>query len=40
VINHLIGVQVLHRHFITTDIPAEARRKAEQLGWRAARTGS
>jgi asparagine synthase (glutamine-hydrolysing) len=35
VINHLIGVQVLHRHFITTDIPAEARRKAAELGWRA-----
>ena len=40
VINHLIGVQVLHRQFITTDIPAEARRKAEELGWRAAGTGS
>jgi len=40
VINHLIGVQVLHRQFITTDIPAEARRKAAELGWRAAQTGS
>ena len=36
VINHLIGVQVLHRQFITTDIPVQARRKAEELGWRAA----
>jgi asparagine synthase (glutamine-hydrolysing) len=36
VINHLIGVQVLHRQFITTDIPAQARRKAGELGWRAA----
>jgi asparagine synthase (glutamine-hydrolysing) len=34
-INHLIGVQVLHRHFIATDIPAEARQKARELGWRA-----
>jgi len=38
-INHLIGVQVLHRHFIATDIPAEARQKARELGWRAALTG-
>jgi asparagine synthase (glutamine-hydrolysing) len=36
VINHLIGVQVLHRQFITTDIPVQARRKAGELGWRAA----
>jgi asparagine synthase (glutamine-hydrolysing) len=36
VINHLIGVQVLHQQFITTDIPAQARRKAGELGWRAA----
>ena len=35
VINHLIGVQVLHKHFITSDIPGEARRKAAELGWHA-----
>ncbi len=36
VINHLIGVQALHRHFIAQDIPARARRMAAELGWRAA----
>ncbi|MGW8309979.1 MAG: asparagine synthase (glutamine-hydrolyzing) [Thiogranum sp.] len=35
VINHMIGVQVLHRHFIINDIPALARKKAEELGWHA-----
>jgi len=34
VINHLIGVQVLHEHFVAGDIPAAARRKAQELGWR------
>lgn len=33
VINHLIGVQVLHQHFIDTDIPALAARRAKELGW-------
>ncbi|MDT8383132.1 MAG: asparagine synthase (glutamine-hydrolyzing) [Gammaproteobacteria bacterium] len=33
VINHLIGVQVMHQHFIADDIPARARRTAKQLGW-------
>jgi asparagine synthase (glutamine-hydrolysing) len=33
VINHLIGVQILHERFIAADIPAEARRQAQQLGW-------
>jgi asparagine synthase (glutamine-hydrolysing) len=33
VINHLIGVQVMHKHFVANDIPAEARRKAAELGW-------
>jgi len=37
VINHLIGVQVLHQHFIATDIPALARRRAVELGWTADR---
>jgi asparagine synthase (glutamine-hydrolysing) len=36
VINHLLGVQILHQHFVATDIPALARRKAQELGWRAA----
>ncbi|MFO8003710.1 asparagine synthase (glutamine-hydrolyzing) [Thioalkalivibrio sp.] len=34
VINHMIGVQVLHAHFVAADIPRIARRKAEALGWR------
>ncbi len=34
VINHMIGVQVLHEHFVAADIPGIARRKAEALGWR------
>ena len=33
VINHLMGVQVLHQHFIATDIPALARQRADELGW-------
>lgn len=35
VINHMLGVQVLHRHFVAADVPAQARARAEQLGWRA-----
>lgn len=35
VINHMIGVQALYHHFVATDVPAQARRKAEELGWRA-----
>jgi asparagine synthase (glutamine-hydrolysing) len=38
VINHLIGVQVLQRHFIAADIPARARARAVELGWSATRT--
>ena len=33
VINHMIGVQILHQQFIKQDIPAMARRKAQELGW-------
>ncbi len=33
VINHMLGVQVLHQHFIATDVPAQARRRADELGW-------
>lgn len=35
VINHLIGVQILHKQFVASDIPAQARRKAKKLGWHA-----
>ena len=34
VINHMIGVQILHHHFVATDVPEHARQKADQLGWR------
>jgi asparagine synthase (glutamine-hydrolysing) len=33
VINHMLGVQVLHRHFVAADVPAQARAKAQELGW-------
>ena len=36
-INHLLGVQMLHRMFIAADIPAQARAKADALGWHPAR---
>jgi len=36
VINHLLGVQILHQQFIAGDIPRRARQRADQLGWRAA----
>ena len=34
VINHMLGVQVLHEHFIAGNIPRMARERAEALGWR------
>jgi len=38
VINHLLGVQILHQQFIVGDIPSMARRKAQTLGWQAGQT--
>jgi asparagine synthase (glutamine-hydrolysing) len=35
VINHLIGVQILHRQFIATDLPRRALESASALGWAA-----
>lgn len=35
VINHLLGVQILHQHFIETDLPALAQQRADELGWAA-----
>ena len=35
VINHMLGVQVLHQHFVGSDIPLQARKKAAELGWHA-----
>jgi len=34
VINHMLGVQVLHHHFVATDVPAAARQRADELGWK------
>ncbi len=33
VINHMLGVQVLHQHFVATDIPRLAQQRAQQYGW-------
>ncbi|MEJ2143202.1 MAG: asparagine synthase-related protein, partial [Gammaproteobacteria bacterium] len=35
VINHMIGIQVLHKHFVENNIPAQAKTRADELGWRA-----
>ena len=35
VINHMLGVQILHKHFIETDVPKQAADKAKELGWAA-----
>ncbi len=35
VINHLLGVQILHRSFVAEDVPAQARRRAGELKWAA-----
>ena len=32
-INHLLSVQMLHEHFIATDVPKLTQEKAEALGW-------
>lgn len=33
VINHMLGVQVLHHHFVATDVPKQAEQRARELGW-------
>jgi len=33
VINHMLSVQILHHHFVKTDIPAQALQRAEELSW-------
>jgi asparagine synthase (glutamine-hydrolysing) len=33
VINHLMGVQVMHQHFVQTSVPQQAREMADKLGW-------
>jgi asparagine synthase (glutamine-hydrolysing) len=33
IINHMLGVQILHKHFVARDVPAEAKARAQELGW-------
>ena len=33
VINHMLGVQILHQHFVATDVPKLAQERAQQYGW-------
>jgi len=33
IINHLLGVQILHEHFVAKDIPKLAEERANALGW-------
>ena len=35
VINHMLGVQILHHHFVKTDVPQLAQQRANELGWHA-----
>ena len=35
IINHMLGIQILHKHFIENDIPKKAAEKARELGWAA-----
>ncbi|HET8816487.1 MAG TPA: asparagine synthetase B, partial [Pseudidiomarina sp.] len=35
VINHMLGIQILHHHFVQTDVPALAATRAKELGWHA-----
>lgn len=32
-VNHVLGVQILHQHFVATDVPKVAQQRAEELGW-------
>jgi asparagine synthase (glutamine-hydrolysing) len=32
-INHMMSVQLLHRQFVATDVPAQARARVRELGW-------
>ena len=32
-VNHLLGVQILHKLFVQTDVPAQARQAADARGW-------
>ena len=32
-VNHVLGVQILHQHFVATDVPKLAQQRAMELGW-------
>ena len=32
-VNHLLGVQILHKLFVQTDVPSQARQAADARGW-------
>ena len=34
VINHMVGVQIMHDRFVAADVPTMARQRAQQLGWK------
>ena len=34
-INHILGVQLLHHHFVAQDVPKFAAQRAEALNWTA-----
>jgi len=33
IINHMLSVQMLHKHFVGNDVPAVARDRAKERGW-------
>lgn len=33
VINHMLGIQIMHEHFVAADVPRQAAEQAQKLGW-------
>lgn len=33
VINHMLSVQIMHQQFVSSDVPALAQQRAQELGW-------
>ncbi len=33
VINHMLSVQIMHQHFVKSDVPRQALQRAEELAW-------
>jgi asparagine synthase (glutamine-hydrolysing) len=31
----MLGVQIMHEHFVAADLPQQAAQRAQQLGWHA-----